>query len=63
LYSSPDIIRVIELRRRTMQVGHVVHMVKMRNVTNFCLESLKGRDYSENLGTDVRTVLKWIILK
>jgi hypothetical protein len=29
--------------------------------TKFWLESLKGRDHSEDLGVDERIILKWIL--
>jgi hypothetical protein len=31
--------------------------------TTFWLKSLKGRDYSDNLGIDGRIILKWILMK
>jgi hypothetical protein len=30
--------------------------------TKFWLENLKGRDHSEGLGVDGRTILEWILL-
>jgi hypothetical protein len=31
--------------------------------TEFWFESMKGRDYSEDLGVDWRIILKWILEK
>jgi hypothetical protein len=54
LYSSPDIIRVIE-SRRIRRVGHG----EMRNSKRI----LKGRDHSEDIGVNERVLLKWILGK
>jgi hypothetical protein len=45
LYSSPQNIRVIKLRRMRW-VGHVASMGEMKNEKTILLESLKGRDHS-----------------
>jgi len=41
---------------------HVACMVEMRK-TKFWLENLKGRDHSEDLGTDGKMLLEWILGK
>jgi hypothetical protein len=43
-------------------VGHVAGMEAMRN-TIFCLENLKGRDHSEDLGVDGKVILELILGK
>jgi hypothetical protein len=35
----------------------------VRDEYKILLASLKGRDYSEDLGVDVRIILKWVIEK
>jgi hypothetical protein len=34
---------------------------EMRNAQKFWLESLRGRDQSQDLGVDWRVILKWIM--
>jgi hypothetical protein len=53
LYSSPNIVRMINSRRMRC-VGHAVCMGKMRNAFKFWWESLKGIDHLEDLGIDGR---------
>jgi len=48
LYTSPNIIRVINSRR----------MRWARHVA-----SIKGKDYSEDLGVDEKIILEWILEK
>jgi hypothetical protein len=48
LYSSPYIVRMI-ISRRMRWAGHVVCMGEIGNAYKIWLESLKGRDHSENL--------------
>jgi hypothetical protein len=62
LYCSENNIRVIK-SRRMRSAGHVARMGEMRNATQFLLGSLKGRYLSEDLGVDVRIILKWILRK
>jgi hypothetical protein len=57
LYCSPNIIRTIKSRRMSW-AGHVARMRKWKMRTKFWLESLKGRGHSEDLGVDVRIILK-----
>jgi hypothetical protein len=57
LYYSPNIIRMIKSRRMRW-LGHVTLKEDMKMLIKFWLESLKGRDHSEDLGVD-----GWIILK
>jgi hypothetical protein len=42
---------------------NVARMGEMRNVYTILFESLKGRDYLEDLGLDDRLTLKWILGK
>jgi hypothetical protein len=61
LYTSPNIIRVIILRRMRW-VEHEPHMGEVRNAY-VSLENLKGRDHSEYLGIDGKIILEWILGK
>jgi len=61
LYSSPNIVRVIKSRRMRWG-GHVAHMGEMKYAYKF-VRKLKGRDHSENLGTDGKIILEWILGK
>ena len=59
LYSSPNIIHVIKLRRMRW-VGHVAHMRERRGVYRVLLVKLEGKDHLEDPGIDGRIILRWI---
>jgi hypothetical protein len=59
LYTSPNIIRVIKPSRMRW-AGHAARMGEMRN-TIFWLDSLKGKDHSENLDVHTRIILQCIL--
>jgi hypothetical protein len=59
LYVSPNIIRVIK-SRRIRWAGHVTPMREMRNACKILVGKPKGR-YSEDLGVDGWTILKYIL--
>jgi hypothetical protein len=48
LHSSPNIIRMVKSRRMKW-AGHVARMGEVRMLTEFLLESLKGRDHLEDV--------------
>jgi len=60
LYSSPNIIRVIKLRR-IRGVGHVARMGRRVVRTGFRWGNLRERDHLEDPGVDWRIILKWIL--
>jgi len=55
----PNIIRVIK-SRRVRCVGHVAHMVGMRNVYKILSENLKGRDHVEDLSKNGNIISEWL---
>jgi hypothetical protein len=59
LYSSPNIIRQIKSRRMGW-VGRVARMGGEKNV-QFCWESPKGRNHSEDRGVDGRMGSEYIL--
>jgi len=61
LYSSPNIVRVIELRRMRW-AGHVARMEKKRGV-GFWWGNLRERDHLRDPGVDGRIILRWIFRK
>jgi hypothetical protein len=60
LYSSPNIVRVIKLRRMRW-AGHVAHMGEGEVFTGFWLGGLKARGHWEDLGIGGRITLKWTL--
>lgn len=60
LYCSPN-IRMVKLRMRWE--GHVARKGEIKNAYELLLESLKGRNRSENVDIDDRTILKRILSK
>jgi hypothetical protein len=48
---------------RKRWAGDVVHMERWEVRKIFWLESLKGREHSEDLGVEGRIVIKWILGK
>jgi hypothetical protein len=57
LYASPNIIRVIRLRRMR-GAGHVAYMGELRNAYRVRSEDVKGRDNSGDLGVDGKIILE-----
>jgi hypothetical protein len=49
------------IKTRTIWVGHVASMGKMRNIYKILVNILGGRDHSEDLSADGRLTLEWII--
>jgi hypothetical protein len=62
LYSSPDIIRMSKSRKVRL-LGHVAHMEKMRSLYKILVGKPEGRYCLEDLGVNVRIILKWILGK
>jgi hypothetical protein len=58
LYSSPNIVRVIKLRRMRW-VGHVARMGRGKVFTGFWLGGPKVRDHWEDIGVGGRITLRW----
>jgi len=61
LYSSPNIVRVIELRRMRW-AGHVARMGEKRG-EGFWWGNLKERYHLRDPGVDGRIILRWIFRK
>jgi len=61
LYSSPNIVRVIELRRMRW-AGYVARMGEKRGV-GFWWRNLRERDNLRDPGVDGRIILRWIFRK
>jgi hypothetical protein len=62
LYSSPNIIRVIESRRMGW-AGHVVRMGKRKGHTGFWWRDLRKGDQLRHPGVDGSIILKWFFKK
>jgi hypothetical protein len=62
LYSLPNIIQVITLRRMRWE-GHVACMGKGEAHTGFWWGNLRDRDHLEDPGIDGRIILGWIFRK
>jgi hypothetical protein len=56
LYTSPHIIRIINLRRMRW-TGHVACMEDMRNVCSILVGRPEGKNHSKDLGVDGRIIL------
>jgi hypothetical protein len=59
LYSSPNIIRVIKLRRMRW-VGHVAHMGEKRGAYRILVGDLREGDHLRDPGVDGRIILKCV---
>jgi hypothetical protein len=59
LYSSPNVIHVIKLRRMR-GVGLVARMGRREVHIGFRWGNLRERDHLEDPGVDWRIILKWI---
>jgi len=62
LYSSPNIVRVIKLRRMGW-VGHVARREGGKICIGFWWGNLRERDHLEDPGVDGRIILRWIFRK
>jgi hypothetical protein len=59
---SPDIVRVIKLRR-VSGAGHVARMGRGNAYTWFCLGNLKESDHLEDGGGEGRIIVRFIFRK
>jgi len=59
LYSSPNIVRVIKLRRMRW-VGHEARMGEVRGCIGSCWGTWREGDHWGDLGVDGRIILGWI---
>jgi hypothetical protein len=60
LYSSPNITRMIKLRRMRW-TGHVTRMGRKGMLIGYWWENQKERDHWEEQEVSGRTILKWIL--
>jgi hypothetical protein len=59
VYSSPDIIRMIKLRRLRW-AGHVAHVRERRGAYIILVGDMREGDHLEDPGLEGRIMLKWI---
>jgi hypothetical protein len=57
LYSSPNVIRIVKLRRMSW-AGHIAHVGKKRNAYRVWVGKKKERDHQEYLDIGRSTILK-----
>jgi hypothetical protein len=62
LYESPNILRVIKQRRMKWE-GHVTRIGQMRNAHKILVGKSEEKNNSEDLGTDRKIILEWILGK
>ena len=62
VYSSPNIVRMIHLRRMKW-ARHVVHMGESRGVYGVWWGNRRKRDHFGDPGVDGRIILRWIFRK
>jgi hypothetical protein len=62
MYSSPNIVRVIKLRR-IRWAGPVARMGERRGYTGFWWGNLREEDHLGDPGVDGRMILRWIFRK
>jgi hypothetical protein len=62
LFFSPNIIRVIKLRRMRW-TGNVTYVGESRGVYGILVENLRERDLLEDPGVNGIIILRWIIKK
>ena len=62
LYSSPNIVWVIKLRR-IRWAGHVAHMGEKRGIYRVLVGIPEGKDHLGDPGIDGRILLRWIFTK
>ena len=60
LYSSHTIVRVM---RRMRWAGHVAYMRENRGLYSVLVGKPEGNNHLEDLGVDVRIILRWIFRK
>jgi len=62
LYSLPNIVRVVKLRRMRW-AGHVARMGRRETYTGFWWGNMRERDRLGDPGVDGKIILRWIFRK